>query len=86
VFHSKKERRLLKRVDTFKSVISSFPVNQKKIDLCIEELRSRLDPEDIAQIKKDIPAMAVNAKRSYTELLFNMKRKADNKESKGQLD
>jgi len=86
VFLNKKGRRLFKRVDTFKSVTSSFTVNQKKIDLCIEKLRSKLDPEDIAQIKKDIPAMAVNAKRSYTELLFNMKRKADNKESKGKLD
>jgi hypothetical protein len=69
-----------------KSQASSFNVNQKKIDLYIAEFRSKLDNEDIAQIKKEIPAMAINAKRSYTELLFNIKRKADHKDSKGHLD
>jgi hypothetical protein len=69
-----------------KSQSSSFNVNQKKIDLFIAEFRSKLDIEDIAQIKKEIPAMAINAKRSYTELLFNIKRRADHRDSKGQLD
>jgi hypothetical protein len=83
VFLGRKERREIKRTETLKSQSSSFNVNQKKIDLFIAEFRSKLDIEDIAQIKKEIPAMAINAKRSYTELLFNIKRRDDHRDSKG---
>ena len=87
VFKDRKLRRTeMKRTETLKSQASSFNVNQKKIDLYIAQFRSKLDNEDIAQIKKEIPAMAINAKRSYTELLFNIKRRADHKDSKGHLD